>query len=108
MATIAVRLSRGNIIVPYRTLVHLGEEVRWTFEGDLPGDSRVEVYFDNPSVLPSPLSRPLPGRGGGGRAQAVAVQFVASVLGDHKYGVRIVDRSGRTVGDEDPYLLVVP
>ena len=47
MATIAVRLSRGNIIVPYRTLVHLGEEVRWTFEGDLPGDSRVEVYFDN-------------------------------------------------------------
>jgi len=106
MAIIPVRISPRGIEVPERTVVKLGETVTWAIAGDLPGLAELQIYFDDSAVAPSPLSQRW---SGGGGAQAVArIQFRASRVGDHKYGVRALDRQGRTLDDEDPWLIVRP
>jgi hypothetical protein len=86
--------------LPSTTRVKVGTKVAWRLRADR--ELQWTVYFDHGTPFDSNVGEVI-------AESADLVLGTADRIGDYKYGVRVTDpQSNSVLGDDDPYLMVVP
>ena len=119
----AILIGTKFIVTPDPVNVLVGEPVFWEFVSDLPIYNILwEIYFQGGEPFGQGLSNlkantigahstPLGAVGPIARPTHLGLSpsAVASKPGDYKYGIRAMDMdSNQLLGDDDPYLMVLP
>lgn len=99
-ATVSVTYQNGKLELPSTTTVKVGTRVAWRLRADR--ELLWTVYFDHGTPFDTTVGEVI-------AESADLVLGTADRIGDYKYGVRVTDpQSNEVLGDDDPYLTVVP